>query len=122
MKPRHFQKARGLRQELRSELGDEGYDELLFASGQPNRAVVRDVIGRSAAQRAGLAPGDVIRRYDGELVFAPGDIQRATATGTPGTLVAIDFERDGRDERIYIPRGPIGVVLQPRRLEPAATP
>lgn len=56
-------------------------------------AVVRD----SAAQRAGLEPGDQLLAVDG--VAANGDaevIRRELQSGTPGETIRLTIERDGR--------------------------
>ena len=42
------------------ELGECGYDSLLYGTGQNNRIVVREMLEGSAADRAGLEPGDIL--------------------------------------------------------------
>ncbi|HKJ24451.1 MAG TPA: PDZ domain-containing protein [Myxococcota bacterium] len=115
---RHREAQRALEASFREELGDETYDRVLYATGRPNRAVVRDVLGQSPAGAAGLERGDVIWRYDGALVLRPEELQRATAAGRPGELVPIEVIRDGEPVRLFVPRGPLGVRVERERLSP----
>jgi len=54
-----------------------------------------DVFGGSAAERAGLAPGDVITGINGAAVSTPEDVARIIRRLDPGDVVDIDFERRG---------------------------
>jgi membrane-associated protease RseP (regulator of RpoE activity) len=103
---------------LRDDFGDELYDWGLFASGQPNRVVVQRVMEGSPAAEAGLRTGDAIVRYDDRRIFQGEELQEATTQGRVGDLVALDVEREGDTERIYVPRGPLGVSLMPRLVPP----
>jgi S1-C subfamily serine protease len=105
---------------FRDELGDETYDRVLYATGRPNRTVVRDVLSQSAGRAAGLEPGDVIWRYDDSLVLLPHELQRATAAGRPGELVPLEVLRDGELERLFVPRGPLGARIERERISPEA--
>jgi len=44
--------------ELRSEVGDDAYDRMLYALGQSNRVVVRDIMQNSSAEQYGLQAND----------------------------------------------------------------
>ena len=71
--PRYEEAARELRNDrisLREELGTDGYDRFLYASGQPNRVLVDSVIDSSPGQTIGLQPGDVIMSYNGDRVYS----------------------------------------------------
>jgi len=118
MRPRHRRELRDLREELRRELGDEDFDRLLYGSGERNRIVVTDVLGDSAALDAGIEPGDSILAYDGRRVFRGFELKRSTGQGEGGELVAVDLLRDGRRVRTYLPRGPMGVLLEEARRPP----
>ncbi len=109
------QSLRDLRIGLREEIGDEAYDQLLFATGRDNRVVIADVLRDSPGARAGLEPGDVLLSYGGSRVFRAGELKRATTQGKLGDRVAIDLLRDGERRRIYAERGPIGARLRPGR-------
>jgi len=57
-------------------------------------AVVTRVFEETAAERSGLAPGDIVRRFEGQPIRTNDDLVRAVQTRTPGDLVAIDIERN----------------------------
>ena len=52
---RYREELRTLNEEFRQELGDDSYDQLLFATGRPNRVIVQDVLEDSPADAEGLA-------------------------------------------------------------------
>lgn len=97
---------------FREDVGEEGYDAFLYATGQPNRVRVKEVIARSPASHAGMQPGDVIVSYDGERTFGTRDLQLATAEGRRGDLVRIEVVREGRPLTLRVERGPLGIILQ----------
>ena len=108
----------GAAPDLRSELGDDGYDRYLFESGARNRVGIEAIIPGSAAASAGLQVGDVVLGYADGRVFAPGDLQDATRSGTRGEPVTVLAERDGRNVEVQVPRGPLGITLDRIRREP----
>ncbi len=112
--PRYFDALRDVRQDLvslRDEMGEDAYARYLYALGQPNRVAVTRVLGGSAAQAAGLQPGDVILRYDGIRVYGAADVRRGTRGGNPGETVPVDILRDGNRIQAYLPRGPLGISM-----------
>ncbi|MEC8560348.1 MAG: trypsin-like peptidase domain-containing protein [Planctomycetota bacterium] len=62
-------------------------------------ALVRGVVGGTAADRAGIARGDVITRIDGREVSGPNGLQAALSTLRAGSVVEVDFFRDGTSMR-----------------------
>ena len=96
---------------LREELGDEAYDYYLYASGQTNRVEVLSVMQSSAAEQTGLQTGDHILSYDQNRMFNWIELKRATAEGELGEYVSIDILRDGQRFNLWVPRGPLGVML-----------
>ncbi len=110
--------------DLRAEFGDDGYDWILYASGRSNRVIVNQVMGDSPAWLAGIARGDVLTHYAGERIFAPGVLRQATTEGVPGRSVAVEFLRPQADDgpaewhRVFLPRGPLGIRLEAKRLQP----
>lgn len=54
-----------------------------------------DVFGGSAADRAGLEPGDVIVGINGVSVATPEDVARTIRSLDPGDSIDIDYERAG---------------------------
>ena len=68
---------------------------MLYSTGHPNRVAVREVISGSAGDSAGLLRGDVIVRYDDQLVLSPGELRDATTQGRAGELVELEVQREG---------------------------
>ncbi len=63
-------------------------------------AVVTQVVGGSAADRAGLQPGDVVTAINGRAVTSSGQLRNAIGLLRVGTSVELDILRDGRALRI----------------------
>lgn len=99
-----------VQQALREELGDEEYDRYLFATGQPNRVQIRDVIDGSPGQKAGIQAGDMILSYDNVRVFSMRDVVRQVQEGSAGVSVPVRVRREnGNESTVYLLRGPIGI-------------
>jgi hypothetical protein len=94
---------------LRAELGDSDYERYLEATGRPTRVGVTTVLSSSAAESAGIQPGDQIVAYDGNRVFDVRELNQALLEGEPGEPVVVDVERDGQPIQLVIPRGPLGI-------------
>jgi len=109
---------RDLRVGLRSEIGDDDFDLLLFATGRANRVAVTDVIGSSPAESWGLKSGDLIIHYGDRRIFKPRELQSQTIRGDRGDRVTIDVLRGGERIRLYGVRGPMGIKLRPARRLP----
>jgi serine protease Do len=67
---------------------------------RPVGALVNDVNEDSAAERAGIQPGDVILEIDGESVELSSDLPPLVGSNPPGTEVTLLVSRDG-DERTF---------------------
>lgn len=72
----------------------------------PGGVRVDEVADGSPAERAGLAPGDVITAVDGAPVRALADVQAALALTRPGQQVELERARDSRV-------APVTVTLAP---------
>jgi len=116
--PRYWTSLREMRVGLREDLGDDGFDLLLFATGRANRVVIEDVLAGSPGEQAGLQAGDVVIRYDTSRIFKPGELKRQTTAGELGERVSIDVLRGDEHVRIHSERGPIGVKLRAARRLP----
>ena len=117
-RPRFQLEAERLRGALRAELGDRDFDAALYASGRNNRVVVAGVLKDSAAERAGLRAGDELISYDGRRIFEAQTVVRATAEGDAGGTTELRVRRGDEELRFLLPRGPIGIRLQPARRPP----
>jgi hypothetical protein len=120
--PRHHREQRQLLEGARATLGDGDFDWLLYASGRPNRVVIHDVLESSPANAAGIEAGDLILRYDDVVVLTPTDLTTATAQGEPGAAVAVEIQRDGDVQRLYLSRGPLGARIGAVRRAPLDAP
>jgi len=116
--PRFQTESRQLSDDLHAELGDRDYDAILYAAGRSNRVQVAGVLAGSVAERAGLREGDEIVSYDGHRIFEGQALVDATGGGEAGAETEMVVRRDGGDLRIVLPRGPIGIRLQPARVLP----
>lgn len=67
-----------------------------FKLDQPTGALIASVAPKSPAAIAGLRPGDVIRRYDGQSIVEAGDLPPLVAASGPGHDAALEIWRDGR--------------------------
>ncbi len=119
--PRYREAVRDVRNgegSLRGEVGLDMYDHFLYATGQSNRVVLDSVIESSPAQAIGLQPGDIVLSYDGSRILTGPDLRTAITAGEPGVPVVMEVERDGQRIEFQIVRGPIGVTLGTRHIEP----
>lgn len=114
----HRAQQQGLERALRREVGDDGWDWILFATGQPNRVRVQGVLDSSPAADSGLVPGDVILSYGDERIFRPRELKQATREGVPGESIRVDLLRQGQPVSVYVPRGPLGAQLRADRMPP----
>ena len=73
--------------------------------GSASGALVAQVEPNSAAQKAGIVSGDVIKSVDGKDVAAMKDLTRTIASAQPGTTVKIGLWRDGKDMTVQAKLG-----------------
>lgn len=109
---------RGEERSIREDIGDDAWDRYLYTTGEDNRVAVRSVIPGSAAEAAGLRPGDLIEAYAGERLFNFGEIREATTEGEAGELVPVQVRRGGSIVDAWVPRGPLGVQMESERVQP----
>lgn len=119
--PRYFESLQEIRsglESIRDEMDDEAYARYLYALGRPNQVTIQRVLSGSAAQTAGLQPGDVLLGYEGDRVFAASDVRRATQDGDAGDTVTLEVLRDGQTIQAYVPRGPLGISMRSESVLP----
>ena len=94
-----------------SQLDDTSYDAYLYASGQPNRVRVTNVLDSSQAGSAGIQAGDHIISYDNKRIYSGFDLRSATTGGDINQQVAVEIERNGKVMELYLNRGPLGIRM-----------
>jgi C-terminal processing protease CtpA/Prc len=104
--------------ELRDEIGDDAYDQYLYATGQHNRVKIASVMMGSPAEQAGLKTGDMILGYNDRPMFSWNELQGATTQGERGEYVNVSVIRNGQLMNLWVPRGPLGVRLGTVRVRP----
>ena len=104
--------------ELRDEIGDDAYDQYLYATGQHNRVRIASVMMGSPAEQAGLKTGDMILSYNDRPMFSWNELQGATTQGERGEYVNVSVIRNGQLLNLWVPRGPLGVRLGTIRVRP----
>jgi serine protease Do len=71
-----------------------------FRLESPEGALIANIERGGPAERAGLKPGDVIRRVNGQPIVSSGDLPSIVALARPGEKVALDVWRDGKLVRV----------------------
>ena len=100
------------------QLDDTSYDAYLYASGQPNRVRVTNVLDSSQAGTAGIQAGDHIISYDNKRIYSGFDLRAATTGGNINQSVAVEIERNGEIIELYLDRGPLGIRMNSVRVSP----
>ncbi len=77
-------------QNLTAELAEQ------FDVNNTKGVLVPDVTSDSAAEKAGIQPGDIIVEFDGQAVDKAAELQNKVAMKKPGTKVDIVILRDGK--------------------------
>ncbi len=103
---------------FRNDIDDTVYETLLYATGQPNRVVVQDVMRNSPAFLAGIKAGDQILQYSNERIYSAFDLRKSITGGDLGEEVKINLSRDGNKMTVYLPRGPLGIRMESASIEP----
>lgn len=106
--------------DFRAEIGDQAYDRYLYQTGENNRVEVTSVMQGSAAEQAGILPGDIIESYGDDRVFDFSDLRNATAAGARDEVIPIVIRRDGMFIEATIHRGPMGVRIETTSVHPDA--
>lgn len=73
-----------------------------FGLERPVGALVNDVTPDSAAERAGILPGDVILAFDGEEIESSGDLPPLVGANPPGTEAEVLVSRNGKKETFSV--------------------
>ncbi|MCR5864504.1 Do family serine endopeptidase [Aquincola sp. J276] len=100
-------------QELSSGLAES------FRLKEPRGALVTLVEPASPAEKAGLAPGDVILRFGDKDLGQAADLPRLVAQAKPGVEVELEVWRDGAGRTV---KATVGAAPAPRQAERVAPP
>jgi hypothetical protein len=111
-----------IERELREDLGDNGYDAMLYATNQNNRVALERVRKDSIAYRARLRNGSVVWSYDGQRVFGPNELATLSSSGELGETVEIIIITDDGTESLFVERNPLGADLTSAKERPSAHP
>jgi serine protease Do len=71
-----------------------------FKLDKPEGALVSNVEAGGPAERAGLKPGDVIRKVNGQPIVASGDLPALIGNAAAGDKVTIEVWRQGKREEL----------------------
>ena len=71
-----------------------------FQLPKPEGALVASVEAGGPADKAGLKPGDVILRVDGQAIVASGDLPARISMAKPGERVRLDIWRQGKPDQL----------------------
>ncbi|WP_371767655.1 Do family serine endopeptidase [Massilia cellulosiltytica] len=71
-----------------------------FKLQSPDGALVANVERGSAAEKAGLKAGDVIRKVNGQALISGGDLSAIVAIAKPGDRLAMDVWREGKEMQV----------------------
>ncbi|SIT26924.1 DegQ family serine endoprotease [Achromobacter sp. MFA1 R4] len=113
-------------QEVNQDLADS------FKLDSPSGALVSSVEKGSAAAKAGLQPGDVVRKIDGKTIVSSGDLASTITMAVPGEKIKLDVWRNGGQKELVatlggmpkdkseasadgqeVQRGQLGLALRP---------
>jgi serine protease Do len=78
----------------------EGFEE--FGLKTRTGAIVQSVLPNSAAQKAGLEPGDVVLEYNGRAVPNRDDLVKMVVATKPGTTVPVKILRNKQEKTLTI--------------------
>ena len=81
-----------------------------MAHDSETQVVVDRVVPGSAAERAGLQPGDVILEYNDTAIRKREDIDTGTTEGASSVKMII--RRDGKEITLRVPGGKLGLYLR----------
>lgn len=73
-----------------------------FGLSSTDGALLSDINAGSAAEKAGLKPGDIVLALDGVKVTGSGDLISKLYTKKPGTKVEVTYSREGREAKVQV--------------------
>lgn len=76
-----------------------------FGLDRPEGALVSNVLPESAAEKAGLKAGDVIRKFNDQPIVASSDLTALVGQAMPGEKVTLEIWRQGKRETLQAKLG-----------------
>ena len=76
-----------------------------FQLATPEGALVSSLEAGGPGEQAGLKPGDVIRKLNGQVIVASGDLPALIGLSTPGEKVTLELWRQGKPVRLVAKLG-----------------
>jgi serine protease Do len=73
-----------------------------FGLERPVGALVNDVTEGSAAERAGIQPGDVILAFNDDAIESSGDLPPLVGANPPGTEAEVMVSRNGKQKTFVV--------------------
>jgi serine protease Do len=74
-----------------------------FGLNQAGGAVVTEVTPNDPAAKAGIKPGDVILKLNGQPVTSANDLRLRVSQTAPGSTVKLEISRDGKTQDMDVP-------------------
>jgi serine protease Do len=90
--------------------------------GSPRGVLIAAVERGGPADRAGLAPGDVILAYNGKTIENPNELPRLVAATKPGTQATLDIWRKGATRQLTATIGELPRETAAPNVRPSAAP
>jgi len=73
-----------------------------FGLEQPHGALVSEVMSGTPAEAAGLQPGDIIERFNGEYIYRSSELPPMVGSSVVGADAVLDIIRNGRSEKLKV--------------------
>jgi serine protease Do len=70
--------------------------------GKPQGALINAVEPDGPADKAGISPGDVIVRFDGQDIIDSGDLPHAVGSMAPGSKARVEIYREGKRKTLNV--------------------
>jgi len=83
-----------------------------FGLGQATGALVDAVPEQGPAAKAGIRPGDIILKFNGEAIQEPSELARHVSDLKPGSEATLTLWRDGKEKDISLRLGSVEDVEQ----------